>query len=80
MTATSSKVAVFNPSRVMKDFPFKFSVLTMKARVPYTVPVGKFLKKVLKGQTSYRVREPYCKLRPAFFPNDLWPKREARGP
>ena len=28
---------------------------------------------------SYRVRGPYCKLWPPFFPIDLWPKREARG-
>ena len=27
-----------------------------------------------------RVRGPCCKLRPAFFPFDLWPKREARAP
>ena len=27
-----------------------------------------------------RVRGPYCKLRTEFFPVDLWPKREARGP
>ena len=27
-----------------------------------------------------RVLRPYCKLRPAFFPIDFWPKREARGP
>ena len=27
-----------------------------------------------------RVRGPYCKLRIEFFPVDLWPKREARGP
>ena len=27
-----------------------------------------------------RVRGPYCKLRTKFFPVDLWPKREARGP
>ena len=27
-----------------------------------------------------RVQGPYCKLRPAFFPIDLWPKRNARGP
>ena len=26
-----------------------------------------------------RVRGPYCKLRPEFFPFDLGPKREARG-
>ena len=29
---------------------------------------------------TYRVRGPYCKLRTKFFPVDLWPKREARGP
>ena len=27
-----------------------------------------------------RVRGPYCKIRTEFFPVDLWPKREARGP
>ena len=27
-----------------------------------------------------RVRGPYWKLRTEFFPFDLWPKREARGP
>ena len=27
-----------------------------------------------------RVRGPHCKLRPALFPIDLWPKREAYGP
>ena len=27
-----------------------------------------------------RVFGPYCKLRTEFFPSDLWPKREARGP
>ena len=27
-----------------------------------------------------RVRRPYCKLRPASFPIDLWPKCEARRP
>jgi len=27
-----------------------------------------------------RIRGPHCKLRTEFFPIDLWPKREARGP
>ena len=34
----------------------------------------------LSSPLTNRVRGPYCKLRPAFFPIDLWPKREARGP
>ena len=36
-------------------------------------------KKIYKPLIS-RVFGPYCKLRIEFFPVDLWPKRETRGP
>ena len=37
-------------------------------------------KKSTEIPLTNRVRGPYCKLRTEFFPVDLWPKREARGP
>ena len=51
-----------------------------------TIQEGEKIKVKLSGDGARmsrlinRVRGPYCKIRTEFFPVDLWPKREARGP
>ena len=43
------------------------NALLKRMSLSYCIPLNK------------RVRGPSCKLRPPFFPIDLWPKREARA-
>ena len=74
-TALSYYIAVFR-ERFDRHI---FNAMTVKESWRLSFWQDKY-KTAVEIPLTNRVRGPYCKLRTEFFPVDLWPKREARGP
>ena len=82
---TEGQITPLPSSSTHKHTRKKKSKKQITSRNTWMKRKGKERKETLFKCQAYipltnRVRGPYCKLRTEFFPVDLWPKREARGP